>query len=62
MGIGGTLCQALAKRVMRAPGGKVKMLCVNLQLCTGVEAVKEGVTHAVAERRLEREKQRQSKE
>ena len=54
--IGETLCQALAKLVMRAEGDQAKTACGNLQLCTGLEAGIEGATHAVGQRRLERVK------
>ena len=54
MGIGETLCQALAKLVMRAAREQAKMACGNLQLCAGLKAGIEGATHAVGQRRVER--------
>ena len=54
MGIGETLCRALAKLVMRAAGDQAKTACGNLQLCAGLKAGIEGATHAVGQRRLER--------
>ena len=54
MGIGETLCRALAKLVMRAFGDQEETACGNLQLCAGLKAGKEGATHAVGQRRLER--------
>ena len=54
MGIGETLCWALAKIVMRAAGDQAKRACGNLQLCEGLEAGIEGATHAVGQRRVER--------
>ena len=54
VGIGETLCRALAKLVMRAAGEQAKMACGNLQICAGLEAVIEGATHAVEKRRVER--------
>ena len=62
MGIRETLCRALAKLVMRAAGDQAKTVCVNLQLCTGLEARIEGATHAVGQRRVERERARRSEE
>ena len=52
MGIEETLRQALAKLVMRAAGDQAKTVCGNLQLCAGLNAGKEGATHAVGQRRL----------
>ena len=60
VGIGETLCQALAKLVMRASGDQAKMDCGNLQLCVGLEAGIEGATHAVGQRRLKRSRVRRS--
>ena len=54
VGIGETLRRALAKLVMRAAGDQAKTACGNLHMCTGLEAGKEGATHAVGQRRLER--------
>ena len=54
MGIGETLRRALAKLVMRAAGDQAKTACGNLQLCAGLEAGIEGVTHSVGQRRVER--------
>ena len=60
--IGETLRQALAKLVMRAAGYQAKTVCVNLQLCAGLEAGMEGATHAVEKRRLDRVRRRRRKE
>ena len=54
VGIGETLCRALAKLVMRAAGEQAKTVCSNLQLCAGLDAGIEGATHAVGQRRVER--------
>ena len=54
VGIGETLCRALAKIVMRAARNQAKTACVNLQLCKGLEAGIEGAIHAVGQRILER--------
>ena len=54
VGIGETLRRALAKLVMRAAGDQAKTAFGNLQLCAGVEASIEGVTHDVGQRRVER--------
>ena len=54
MDIGETLRRDLAKLVMREAGDQAKTACGNLQLCAGLEAVIEGVTHAVGQQRLER--------
>ena len=54
MGIGETLLRALAKLVMREAGDQAKTACGNLQLCVGLEAVIEGATYAVKQRRLKR--------
>ena len=62
MRIGETLRQALAKLVMRAVGYQVKAACGNLQLCAGFEAVKEGATHDVGQRRFERVRRRRQEE
>ena len=39
VGIGETLCRALAKLVMRAAGYQAKTACRNLHMCAGLEAV-----------------------
>ena len=62
MGIGETICRALAKLVMRAAGEQAKTACGNLQLCAGLEAGIEGATHAVGQRRVERVKARRVEE
>ena len=54
MGIGETLCRALAKLVMMASGNQAKTACGNLQLCAGLEDGIEGATHEVGQRRLAR--------
>ena len=54
VGIGETLCRSLAKLVMRAAGGQAKMVCGNLQICTGFEASIEGKTHTVGHMQLDR--------
>ena len=46
VGIGETLYQALDKLVMREDGDQVKTECGNIQMCAGLEADLEGVTHA----------------
>ena len=48
VGIGWTLCHAITKLVMRKPGDQARTECESLQLCTGIEAGVEGVTHAVS--------------
>ena len=53
MGIGETLLRALAKLIMRTAGEQAKTACGNLHMCEGLEAVTEGVTHVVWERRRE---------
>ena len=50
--IGETLRQALAKIVMRAAGYQAKTVFGNIQLCAGLKAGIEGVTHAVSQKRL----------
>ena len=52
MGIGETLCRALAKVSTRAAGEQVKTACGNLQLCAGLKDGIEGATHAVGQRIL----------
>ena len=54
VGIGETLCRALAKLVMRVARDQAKTACGNLQLCAGLESGIEGATHAVGQRRPER--------
>ena len=54
VGIGETICRALAKLVMRAAGDQTKTAFGNLQLCSGLEAGIEGEIHAVGQRRLAR--------
>ena len=58
MGIGETLCRALAKLVMRAAGDQAKTAFGNLQMCAGLEAGIEGATHVVGQRRLTRVRER----
>ena len=55
--IGETLCRALDKIVMRAAGYQAKTECGNLKLCAGLEVGIEGATHAVGQRRQERERE-----
>ena len=62
VGIRETLCQDLAKLVMRAAGYQAKMVCANLQLCAGLEAGIEGATHAVGQQILERSSARRNKD
>ena len=62
MGIGETLLRALAKLVMREAGDQAKTTCGNIQLCAGLEAGIEVATHAMGQKRLERERVRQSEE
>ena len=50
VGIGETLRRDLAKLVVRAARNQAKTACGNLQLCAGLEASIEGVTHAVGQR------------
>ena len=54
MGIGETLRRDLSKLIMRTAGYQAKTVCVNLQLCAGLQAGIEGSTHAVGQRRVER--------
>ena len=60
--IGETLRQGLAKLVMRAAGDLAKMACGNMQMCAGLEAGIEGATHTMRQRRMERVRQRRSKD
>ena len=53
VGIGETLCQALAKLVMREAGEQAKTACCNLQLCAGLKAGIEGATHAMGQFQLD---------
>ena len=62
VGIGETLRRALDKLVMRASGDQAKTACGNLQLCAGLEAGIEGVTHTVGQRRLARFRERRGEE
>ena len=39
---------------MRAAREQGKTACGNIQLCVGLEASKEGVTHAIGQKRVER--------
>ena len=52
VGIGETLCQALAKLVMRAAGDQANTACGNLQICAVIKAGIEGATHALGQRRI----------
>ena len=54
VGIGEMLRRALAKLVMPAAGDQAKTVCVNFQICAGLEEGIEGTTHAVEQRVLER--------
>ena len=54
VGIRETLCQDLAKLVMRAAGYQVKTAYVNLQLCSGLKASREEANRVVGGRRRER--------
>ena len=58
MGIGETLCRALAKLVIRSAGDQAKTACGNLQLCAGLDSVIEGETHTVGHRRMDMARQR----
>ena len=51
VGIRETLYRAISKLVMRAVGDQANTACGSLQLCAVIEAVIEGATHAVAQRR-----------
>ena len=62
MGIGETLLLDLDKLVMRAVGDQAKTACGNIHLCAGLEAGREGETHAVVLRILERSRARQSEQ
>ena len=62
MGIGETLCRALAKVITRAAGYQVKTVCGNLQLCPGLETGIEGSTHAICKWRIKQVRERSSKE
>ena len=55
--IGETLHRALANFAMWAAGDQAKIVCGNLQICTGLKADIEGATHAVDQQRLERVKE-----
>ena len=62
MGIGETLCRALAKIVMREAGDQAKTACDNLQLCAGLEADIEGATNAIGQQIMKRSRARQREE
>ena len=62
MGIGETLCRALAKLVMGAAGEQAKTVCGNLQLCAGLESGIEGATHALGQQILVNLRARRRKE
>ena len=47
VGIGETLCRALAELLMRAARDQAKTACGKIQLCAGLEANIEVATHAV---------------
>ena len=51
------LLRAISKLVMRAVGDQDKTACRSLQLCAGLEDGIEGETHAVAQKRWERNTQ-----
>ena len=53
IGIGETLRHAIAKLVIRVAGDQAKTVCGSLQLGAGLEAVIEGSTHTVSQRRRE---------
>ena len=58
MGLGETLCRALAKLVMKAAEDQAKTAFGKLQLCAGPEAVIEGGTHAMGQEILARAQER----
>ena len=62
VGIGETLCRALAKLVMRAAGNQAKTVCGNFHLCAGLKDGIEGENRAVGPQRLERVRERRSME
>ena len=47
VGIGEILQCALVKLVLLAVGNQAKTACGNIQICAGLEAGIEGVTHAI---------------
>ena len=49
-----TLCQAIAKLIIREMGDQAKTACGSLQLYVSLESGIEGATHAVLHRRRER--------
>ena len=53
--IGEMLYCAIFKLVMRAAGDPEDMACRSLQLCAGLEAGIEGATHAIVQRRQDRD-------
>ena len=59
---GVTLRHALAKLVTSAAGEQAKMVCGNLQLCSGLEDSIENIIHAKVQRTLESSSHRISKE
>ena len=54
VGIGDTLCRALAKLDMRAAWDQAKTACGNLQLCSVLDSGIKGAAHAVGQKRLVR--------
>ena len=48
VGIGETLCQAIAKLAVRAARDQAKTVYFSLQMCVGLEAGTEGATHTKA--------------
>ena len=57
-----TLCQALAKPVIKAAEDQAKTACGNLLLCVGLKDNIEGETHAVEQSILERSRVRRREE
>ena len=55
IGVGETFRLAIANLVMRAAGDQEKTAFGSLQLCAGLESGIEWETHAVAQRRRERD-------
>ena len=54
VGIGKTLCQSIAKLVVRLAGDQAKTVCGSLQLCAGLKAGIEGANHTLTQTRRER--------
>ena len=54
VGIGGEICYAVAKLVMRVAGDQTGMACGSLQLCAGLEVGIERTTHTVVQSHQER--------